>query len=95
MTNIEYIKDELTSYKKHVEELQRSGSFNLNYPKAKAIIEALEKQIPKKPIYHWDGNEEVVLCPHCKRFPFDTDYYKWARQFCGNCGQAIDWSERK
>ena len=53
-------------------------------------IEALEKQIPKKPL-HMHKN---YYCPICKEdgwmlwddaIPNDMDEY------CGKCGQAIDW----
>ena len=53
-------------------------------------IEALEKQIPKKPL-HMHKN---YYCPICKEdgwmlwddaIPNDMDKY------CGICGQAIDW----
>ena len=55
-------------------------------------IEALEKQIPKKPL-HMHKN---YYCPICKEdgwmlwddaIPNDMDNY------CGICGQAIDWSD--
>ena len=55
-------------------------------------IEALEKQIPKKPL-HMNKN---YYCPICKEdgwmlwddaIPNDMDKY------CGKCGQAIDWEE--
>ena len=58
-------------------------------------IRALEKQIPKKPISRWTGNETVIECPNCQKYPFDLGEYQWARQFCGNCGQAIDWSDEE
>ena len=53
-------------------------------------IEALEKQIPKKPL-HMHKN---YYCPICKEdgwmlwddaIPNDMDKY------CGKCGHAIDW----
>ena len=56
----------------------------------KIAIEALEKQIPKKPL-HMHKN---YYCPICKEdgwmlwddaVPNDMDKY------CGMCGQAIDW----
>ena len=52
-------------------------------------IEALEKQIPKKPLHMYKN-----YCPICKEdgwilwddaIPNDMDAY------CGKCGQAIDW----
>ena len=57
-------------------------------------IEALEKQIPKKPL-HMHKN---YYCPICKEdgwmlwddaVPNDMDNY------CGKCGQAIDWKVSK
>ena len=56
----------------------------------KLAIEALEKQVSKKPL-HMHKN---YYCPICKEdgwmlwddaIPNDTDAY------CGKCGQAIDW----
>lgn len=53
------------------------------------IIEALEKQIPKKPV----GDLHSVphhRCPNCKkaiRIYVDAPY----NPFCCFCGQAIDW----
>ena len=48
-------------------------------------IEALEKQIPKKPYWEYGG------C-HCKSCGLDvlSDEY-----FCPLCGQAIDWEASK
>ena len=49
-------------------------------------IEALEKQIPKKPY-------DIVCCPLCKieveLQPIDTEQVT----YCLHCGQAIDWSD--
>ena len=60
------------------------------------IDEAVERQIPKKPIYQADGysDGELVydtwLCPNCDTaYEVDIDEYN----YCPNCGQAIDWSE--
>ena len=65
----------------------------LGYRRFEALnkaIEAIEKQIPKKPL-HMHKN---YYCPICKEdgwmlwddaIPNDMDKY------CGICGQAIDW----
>ena len=59
-------------------------------------IDALQKQIPRVPIYEGDGIEggEIVfdhwICPCCER-EYEVDYDDY--DFCPNCGQAIDWSE--
>ena len=48
-------------------------------------ISAIEKQIPKKPIYKTE--ELFRLCPNCD-FPLPLHF-----KFCNDCGQAIDWSD--
>lgn len=68
----------------------------------KAIISALEKQMPKKPTPHkvdvdailigtgyWRKGTTVYICPNCGGFISRT--YK----HCGDCGQALDWGDSK
>lgn len=51
-------------------------------------VEALEKQIPKKPIE--DGYySKPCVCSYCGQ---DLDYIECAN-CCKNCGQKIDWSD--
>ena len=56
-------------------------------------IEALEKQIPKKPIIRktkdYFGYAEYILCPNCKK----VDFGLTQPCFCRLCGQAIAWKE--
>ena len=66
-----------------------SGKPTLECIRIEAIcktIEALEKQIPKKPY-------DTVHCPLCKieveLQPIDTEQVI----YCLHCGQAIDWSD--
>lgn len=47
-------------------------------------LEAMEKQIPKKPIV---GTQGFLKCADCHSVIRITDRY------CPKCGQAIDWSE--
>lgn len=65
---------------------------------AKMAIQALEKQIAKKPImkpYFDDMEEEYLCCPTCgeiltDRIPMDNkDFYF----HCLNCGQKFDYGE--
>ena len=51
----------------------------------KLIDIAIEKQIPKKPIYKIE--ELFRLCPNCD-FPLPLHF-----KFCNSCGQALDWSD--
>lgn len=53
----------------------------------KMAIEALEKQIPKKPSFGADGT------PQCSECLWDEFYNKDAMRYCPSCGQAIDWEE--
>ena len=47
-------------------------------------IEALEKQVPKKPT---NNSWTHYHCPVCMK--------SVNSKYCGNCGQAIDWSDEK
>lgn len=57
-------------------------------------IQALEKQIPKKPI---KSEEQVVryvntyYCPVCRLGITGTNIAKW----CYHCGQRLDWSDEE
>lgn len=55
----------------------------------KIAIEALEKQIPKKPLLVPDGKSKIYTfkCPTCGQAMYRV------RLFCDDCGQAIDWSK--
>ena len=48
-------------------------------------IQALEKQIPKKP--KTDDRYVMYICPRCNEF------IKINKNYCMNCGQKLDWSE--
>ncbi len=57
--------------------------------------EAMERQIPKKPMYEGDGYDDsgnliydTWICPNCEK-DHEVDYDDY--DFCPNCGQAIDW----
>ena len=52
-------------------------------------IEALEKQIPRKPVEQGD-------CPTCGRYVGYLDTITWELpKYCVECGQALDWGEEK
>ena len=55
-------------------------------------IQALENQIPKKPIFanNMMTKDKFLMCPCCKfRFP---DSLVFLKTRCWNCGQKLDWS---
>lgn len=58
-------------------------------------IEALEKQIPKKPI---NFEKHYYECPCCKQDLGVSDddifvYENPIKKYCSNCGQALGWSD--
>lgn len=63
-------------------------------------IEALEKQIPKKPYYaHYENAGEKpyikTKCPCCKACvsAVSEDEKSYQNRYCHKCGQALDWSD--
>ena len=68
-------------------------------PKAVAMgMQALEKQIPKKPIksekfLKSKHTVKVAVCPNCNSSLGLCNYAKTTFKFCGDCGQALDWSD--
>ena len=67
---------------------EKSKCYQYDLEAINKAIEALEKQIPKKPY-------DTVYCPLCKieveLQPIDTEQVT----YCLHCGQAIDWSDIK
>lgn len=60
-------------------------------------VEAMEKQVPQKPIYEGDGYApdgtfvwDEWLCPRCG-MRYEVDFEEYA--YCPNCGQRIKWEE--
>lgn len=49
-------------------------------------IQALEKQIPKKPLQKSYMVKGAVVCPKCEFVALTVDEY------CSHCGQKLDWS---
>lgn len=56
----------------------------------KNAINALDKQIPKKPEIKLNGTTGMNTfchCPNCKSIIVGN------KKYCDNCGQALDWSD--
>lgn len=69
--------------------------YPMNYSVAfETAIEALEKQIPKKPI----SEECYYICPCCRGDLGVSDddifiYELSMPKYCSNCGCVLDWTE--
>ena len=67
-------------------------------------VEALEKQIPKKPViktHKYIGSDDDFVnkyhCPVCKALMINEDtngFYAGRKQKYCDCGQALDWSDK-
>lgn len=69
-------------------------------------INALEKQIPKKPNKaidpSWGVKKEVHVCPVCDYYLTEVQFIASQKiesnkkiTYCETCGQAIDWSDEE
>lgn len=86
------ILEKLKNYGSAIEERKKKhiGLYN-------TAIEALEKQLPKKPNFEGDGYApdgtfvyDTWKCPNCGEC-YEVDYDDY--DYCPKCGQKIDWSE--
>lgn len=59
---------------------------NISREASELAIQALEKQIPKKPDFTED--KEFALCPCC-----NGNGLADKQKYCDNCGQKLDWSD--
>lgn len=59
-----------------------------------AAIEALNKQIPKKPVSKYKYRDGENVCPSCETENRCRIVMSWEK-FCPDCGQAIDWEAEK
>ena len=88
-----------------IEYLQKHIGKQMGGKSLELAIEALEKQIPKKP----NAEEYLKLspnikncigeCPCCKHgiveYSTDLNHTRKKEKFCVNCGQALDWSDEE
>lgn len=83
MTYEEALIDLQSIYKGH------GGLYTDDSPAWKLAFDALEKQIPKKPIRYVTAFPSCCIvskCPNCEQeFGFNSDF-----NFCENCGQRLD-----
>lgn len=78
--------------RKHIEVIERMMFALANYtvdgvrvhPTLRAAKEALEKQMPEKPV----ANGVIHHCPDCNNVVVDM----FKHPFCDECGKALDWS---
>lgn len=79
--------EDMISYCKHFEPKNDCGRYEEKIAICKTAIEALEKQLPKKPVLKRNAYGGISVCPICGA----SDYGKYCRQ----CGQRIDREEEE
>jgi hypothetical protein len=68
--------------------LIRTRGCNVAYSKALHLaMAALEKQVPIKVVFQSEF-EGLRYCPCC-----NVRFIGWGMKYCGECGQALDWSD--
>lgn len=89
MTTMEAIR----SIEQHNERHSKSEPFAVYITEALAMgVEALKKQIPKKP----EQDKEYPLgrvCPRCRNYLGNVQFVPNNYLYCQRCGQALDWEE--
>ncbi|MEE0811336.1 hypothetical protein [Blautia sp.] len=79
------VREAIEDFKKLAELLQNKESAAVEH--CNIAIEALEKQLPKKPVLKRNAYGGISVCPICGA----SDYGKYCRQ----CGQRIDREEEE
>lgn len=69
---------------------------NISREASGLAIQALEKQIPKRPDIEDSDRVKSCKCPLCGGFigymvDYEDEYYP--DNYCPSCGQKLDWSE--
>lgn len=91
---IEMVKEICRKLKKLLVEMDKERDDkvtiqNIPVEHLRVAVQELEKQIPKKATdirYFGEAGYYIGLCPCCKSGN-NSEF-----QYCGDCGQAIDWS---
>ena len=79
-------REAITELKRRAYRTTCYGNKVLEHEENLVAIEALEKQIPKKPDFTED--KEFALCPCCNGKGLLNK-----QKYCDNCGQKLDWSD--
>ena len=89
MTNQEAIND-LKVILSEITECEESICYvtDIDAEPLRLAIKALEKQIPKKPVY----GAANIKCPNCGATLLYY-FYSFKIDYCDECGQSLDWSE--
>lgn len=67
-----------------------------NIEAKKMAVAAMKKQIPQRLVEHFTGNEWECKCPVCGGITnTPKEVIEECIQYCGWCGQRLDWSDEQ
>ena len=81
------VLDVLNEFRAYIKIISRRFGRDRDVEKAEIIVAALEKQIPTK--------ITEPVCPSCNRIFLFRHGEKRKGDYCDNCGQALDWSDKE
>lgn len=58
-------------------------------------IQALEKQIPKKPVKDGKWSYKCPCCGGDAETDCGDNFYDYRLDYCNGCGQKLDWSDEE
>ena len=84
-------REAITKLKRKAYRTTCYGDKVLEHEENLVAIEALEKQIPKKPIFY----AHDYYCSVCNSLVGNNEF-EWKRfKYCDTCGQKLDWSDEE
>ena len=84
-------REAITKLKRSAYRTTCYGNKVLEHEENLVAIEALEKQIPKKPIFY----AHDYYCSVCNSLVGNNEF-EWKRfKYCDTCGQKLDWSDEE
>ena len=69
--------------------------YNIPLKNMEMIVQALEKQIPKKVVKDGKWSYKCPCCGECAETDCGDAFYDYRLDYCNGCGQKLDWSDEE
>lgn len=69
--------------------------YNIPLKNMEMIVQALEKQIPKKVVKEGKWIYKCPCCGECAETDCGDVFYDYQLDYCNGCGQKLDWSDEE
>ena len=72
------------------------AGYYLQLEHEKMVLDALEKKMPKRPLFRKEDKKVFADCPNCNKTltyedKIKANFYKF--NYCFYCGQSLDWND--